>query len=88
MKHLMSVIFGADYATNRRGVCLRHLCAEEALMEGNCRISHDWWQQNFPGRAGVPMGALLSAASDNNATSPYMQEIVIAYCYKLRHGER
>jgi hypothetical protein len=84
MKHLVSVLFGANYANIRQGMTISAIVAEESLLEDNCRIGREWWERFFKGRQGVAMGEVLVAACDINLTSPYMAEIVIAACYKIR----
>jgi hypothetical protein len=76
-------LFGQELASLRLGVNISHIRAEEALTEGNYRITQEWWDTFFQGRRGMPMGEVLAAASNDQLTSTYMAEVVISACYKL-----
>lgn len=84
MKHLLVTLFGAEYAKLRQGVNLTHILNEETRGEDNYRFSKEWWDNCFPDRKGVSMGEVLAAAADGHRTSPYMCDIVLAACYKVR----
>lgn len=84
MKHLIVCLFGQGYASLRQGITVSDISTEEALTEGNYRITQEWWDTFFQGRRGAPMGEVLAAATDMNRTSAYMCEVVIAACYKVR----
>ena len=84
MKHLLVTLFGAEYAKIRQGVNLSHILSEETRGEDNYRFSKEWWDSFFPDRLGVSMGEVLAAAGDDQRTSPYMCDIVLTACYKVR----
>lgn len=84
MKHLAKVLFGEKFASIRTGINITNIIEEENLMmEDSWAIARDWWNANFNGKSGVPIGVVLEAAIDGEKTSEYMREVIFAACYNI-----
>lgn len=87
MYYLIAVLFGRDFASIRQGVTITQLRDCERECEGvdtMYAITYKWWEEQFQGRRGVPMGELLTRATDVAVTSDYMGHLIIATCHKAR----